>query len=175
MVLFLWKDVVSLCLAIPEDAWCHLVCLIITLPALLHNTALSLLHHLKCLAGLFSETIMKLCAKMMQTLPPPACLHPCVQEPEKDSSTCTTAAQSTRKHTEHPLATWFYIDFSFVVKERKNTSRLFVSIKFYFVAVRKVHLFFFTEGFCTEQEASWYRSWWLTVSYWDAISYQIHH
>lgn len=94
------EDVGSLCPAIPEDAWCHLVYLIITLPALLHNAALSLLRHLKCLAGLFSETIMKLCAKTLQTVPPLFTLQPCVQEPEKDSS---TAAQSKGKQTRQTL------------------------------------------------------------------------
>lgn len=69
--------------AVPEDAWCHLVYLIITLPALLHNAALSLHRHLKCLAGLFSEAIMKLCAKTPQTVPPLFSLQPCVPEPWK--------------------------------------------------------------------------------------------
>lgn len=83
VVLFLWKDVSALWLAFPKDAWCHLVYLIITLPALLYNTALSLLRHLKCLAGPFSETIVKLCVKTLQTVPPLSSLQPCVQQPEK--------------------------------------------------------------------------------------------
>lgn len=97
----LWEDVSSPHAAVPEDAWCHLVYLIITLPALLHNAALSPHRHLKCLAGLFSETIMKLCAKTPQTLPPLFSLQPCVPEPEKDSS---TAAQSKGKQTRPPFS-----------------------------------------------------------------------
>lgn len=97
----LWEDVSSPHAAVPEDAWCHLVYLIITLPALLHNAALSPHRHLKCLAGLFSETIMKLCAKTPQTLPPLFSLQSCVPEPEKDSS---TAAQSKGKQTRPPFS-----------------------------------------------------------------------
>lgn len=47
------------------------------------------------------KTIMKLCAKTLQTVPSLSTLQPCVQEPEKDSS---TAAQSKGKQTKHPLA-----------------------------------------------------------------------
>lgn len=95
------EDVSSRHAAVPEDAWCHLVYLIITLPALLHNAALSPHRHLKCLAGLFSETIMKLWAKTPQTVPPLFSLQPCVPEPEKDSS---TAAQSKGKQTGPPFS-----------------------------------------------------------------------
>lgn len=95
------EDVSSPHAAVPEDAWCHLVYLIITLPALLHNAALSPHRHLKCLAGLFSETIMKLCAKAPQTVPPLFSLQPCVPEPEKDSC---TAAQWKGKQTRPPFS-----------------------------------------------------------------------
>lgn len=97
----LWEDVSSPHAVVPEDASCHLVYLIITLPALLHNAALSPQCHSKCLVGLFSETILKLCAKALQTVPPLFSLQPCVPEPEKDSS---TAAQSKGKQTRPPFS-----------------------------------------------------------------------
>lgn len=103
MVPSLSKDVSSLRLAIPEDAWCHLVYLIITLPALLYNAALSLLRHSKCLAGLFSETIMKLCAKTLQTVPPLPSLQPCVQEPEKKIPSLGRLLLSQRENTQNIL------------------------------------------------------------------------
>lgn len=91
------KDVIS---RRSKDAWGHLFYLIITLPALLHRAALSLLRHLKCLAGLFSETIMKLCANTPPTAPPPSILQPCVQEPERRF--LQIPAQPTGKQTEDP-------------------------------------------------------------------------
>lgn len=98
----LWEDVSSPHAAVPEDAWCHLVYLIITLPALLHNAALSPHRHLKCLAGLFSETIMKLCAKTPQTLPPLFSLQPCVPGARKRFLHCCSVKGKTNK--ANPLA-----------------------------------------------------------------------
>lgn len=44
------------------------------------------------------------CVLKLQTVPPLSSLQPCVQEPEKDSSTRALAAQSKGKHTKHPSA-----------------------------------------------------------------------
>lgn len=103
-----------------KDAWGHLFYLIITLAALLHSAALSLLCHLKCLAGLFSETIMKLCANTPPTAPPPSILQPCVQEPERrflhrcPVNRKTNRGSSIRPHL-HPTEFFYLLKFCYVL------------------------------------------------------------
>lgn len=116
------KDVISVR---SKDAWGHLFYLIITLPALLHRSALSLLCHLKCLAGLFSETIMKLCANTPPTAPPPSVLQPRVQEPERRFLHCcsvngkTNRAPSIGPHL-HPA--WIHTFIKVLIQSVSNTT-----------------------------------------------------
>lgn len=155
-----------------KDAWGHLFYLIITLPALLHRAALSLLRHLKCLAGLFSETITKLCANTPPTAPPPSILQPCVQEPERrflhrcSANRKTNRGSSIRTHL-HPTefiifikssaTCWFKHDrlksTSHICKQTFNLKSLvrFCRKKKKFVPTKHVFVFICSKIQCTEQ------------------------